>query len=569
MRLSLLFLETLRDDPADARQPSHRLLIRAGYVRELGAGTHALLPLGIRVRRRVEQVIREELDRIGGQEVAMPVVQPAGAGQAGGRPEAGAPEPEPEPVRFRDRAGREMVLATSHEAPVVELIRGVVRSWRQLPVVLYQLQPAFRDDPRAHGGFLRVRESVVQDSYSCDRDDAGLERAWQRHIEAYRRIFERLGLRVIPAGADAGSTEGGEALEFLALGPHGDDVVVLCEACGHAADRRVARAGRPRVPPEEPLPVEEVPTPHAATIADLARLLGVGEDRTAKATFFVTGEGRLVTAIVRGDFEVSEAKLASAAGSTGGLRPAHAEEIRAAGMEPGYASPIGAHGTLVVVDELVARSANLVAGANREGYHLRNVNVGRDFVPDLVAEIAEVRAGDPCPRCGAPVTLRTGTVIATMVRLATGRAEVPGATYLGEDGERRPVVMAAYRAWLLRAVAAVVEEHHDAKGITWPREVAPFHAHLVAIGASRDPRVSETCERLHDAALRGGREVLYDDRDESPGVKFADAELLGMPTILTVSPRSLAQDAVEVTDRATGERTLVPLAEVEAGLAGG
>ena len=566
MRLSRLFFTTLRDDPADAEMPSHRLLVRAGYVRQLGAGIYTLLPLGFRVTRRVEQVIREEIDRIGGQEMEMPVVHPAELWKESGR----YYDIGPELVRFKDRADRDMVLAMTHEEVVALHLREIVRSYRQLPLIVYHFQTKFRDEPRARGGLIRVREFVMKDSYSCDRDEAGLDRSYRLHYEAYERIFARLGLQTIAVASDVGMMGGSQAHEFMVLNPAGEDVLVLCGACGYSANRQVATVRKPEPPAEEPAPVEEVATPGTATIADLARFLGVGEDRTAKATFFVTGDGRFVVAIVRGDYEVNETKLANAVGATKGLRPAHPDEIRAHGIEPGYGSPIGARDALVVVDDLVARSPNLVAGANRPGYHLRNVNVGRDYRPDLVVDIASARDGDACPRCGGEVVLRNGIEVGNIFKLGTKYTQALGALYLDEDGQRKPIVMGSYGIGLGRAVACIVEAHHDEAGIVWPAEVAPYPAHLVAIGAERDPAVTEVAERLHDAAAAAGpeREILYDDRDESPGVKFTDAELLGMPTILTVSPRSLAAGGVEVRDRASGIREIRSVEEVEARLTG-
>ncbi len=563
MRLSQLFFQTLRDDPADAEMASHRLLVRAGYVRQLGSGIYSLLPLGFRVNQRVEQVIREEMDRIGGQELLMPVVHPADLWRETGRYDSIGPEM----ARFKDRAGRDMVLAMTHEEVVADLLRDIVHSYRQLPAMIYHFQTKFRDEPRSRGGLIRVREFTMKDSYSCDRDAAGLERSYQDHYEAYSRIFERLGLGTVAVASDVGMMGGSQAHEFMVLNPAGEDVLVLCDACGYSANRQVAPVALAAPPAEELLPVEEVATPHAATIADLAALLDVPESRTAKATFFVTDDGRLVTAIVRGDFEVNETKLANAL-RVRDLRPAQAEEIGAAGMVPGYASPVGAHDTVVVLDELAAASPNLVAGANREGYHLRNVNAGRDFRPDLVTPIASAREGDPCPRCAAPVTLRNGIEVGNIFKLGTRYTDALGATYLGEDGERHPIVMGSYGIGLGRAVACIVEEHHDAKGIVWPAAVAPYPAHLVALAAARDPRVAETAEALYEAACAAGREPLYDDRDESPGVKLTDAELLGMPWIVTVSPRSLAAGGAEVTDRASGERSIRPLPEAEALLTG-
>jgi prolyl-tRNA synthetase len=558
MRLSQLFFTTLRDDPSEAEMPSHRLLLRAGYVRQLGAGLYSLLPLGFRVTRRVEQVIREEMDRIGCQEMEMPVVHPADLWKETGRWQTIGPEL----ARFRDRADRDMVLAMTHEEVVADLLRDVVHSYRQLPLLLYHFQTKFRDEPRARGGLIRVREFVMKDSYSCDLDEAGLEESYRKHYEAYATIFERLGLEAIAVRSDVGMMGGSEAHEFMVLNDFGEDVLVLCSACDYAANRQVAHTRVDVVEGGEPLPLEEVATPGTATIADLASFLGMDASGTAKAAFFVDQGGQLITAIVRGDIDVNETKLANAVGATA-LRPATADEIRAAGMEPGYGSPIGAHDTVVVIDELVADSANLVAGANREGFHFRNVNVPRDYRVDVVADVANAREGDACPNCGEPVTLRNGIEVGNIFKLGTRYTEALDARYLGEDGELHPIVMGSYGIGLGRVVACIVEAHHDEKGIAWPAAVAPYAAHLVELGAAREPRVHEIGERLHDAALAAGRAILWDDRDESPGVKLTDAELLGMPTILTVSPRSLAAGGIEVTDRATGERRVDAVEVVE------
>jgi prolyl-tRNA synthetase len=566
MRLSKLFFTTLRDDPSDAEMPSHRLLVRAGYVRQLGAGLYSLLPLGYRVTRRVEQVIREEMDRIGCQEMEMPVIHPADLWRESGRYD----QIGPELARFKDRAGRDMVIAMTHEEVVTDLLRDIVRSYRQLPVFVYHFQTKFRDEPRSRGGLIRVREFVMKDSYSCDRDDAGLDRSYQLHYDAYSRIFERLGLQAIAVASDVGMMGGSQAHEFMVLNPAGEDVLVLCEACGFSANRQVAAVRPPEVPDAPARPREEVETPGTTTIASLAGFLGIEPAQTAKAAFFVTGDGRLVTAIVRGDREVNETKLANAVRAEGGLRPAQPEEITAAGMEPGYGSPIGAHDTFVIVDEIAARTPNLVAGANRTGWHFRNVNVGRDFQPDRMADIDNAQEGDRCPNCGRPVVLRNGVEVGNIFKLGTKYTAALGATYLGEDGQAHPIVMGSYGIGLGRNVACIVEAHHDDKGIIWPAEVAPYAAHLVAIGSNKDARVTEIAERLHAAAQAAGpeREILYDDRDESPGVKFTDAELLGMPRILTVSPRSIAAGGVEVTIRATGERSTLSTDEVEASLTG-
>ena len=566
MRLSQLFFSTLRNDPGDAEMPSHRLLLRAGYVRPLGSGIYSLLPLGYRVNKRVEQVIREEMDAIGAQEMEMPVVHPAEVWKASGR----YFKIGPELARFKDRADRDMVLAMTHEEVVAILLSELIQSYRQLPVQLYHFQTKFRDEPRARGGLIRVREFVMKDAYSCDLDQAGLDVSYEKYRGAYERIFERIGLDAIMVRSDVGIMGGTGAHEFMVLNEFGEDTLVLCDACGYADNQQIAEVQKPSPAAEEPLPMEDVETPDATTIDALATFLDIPRAKTAKAAFFVAGDGRFVVAIVRGDYDVNETKLTNAIKAVGGLRPAQVDEIRARGMEPGYGSPLGARDALVVVDELVLRSPNLVAGANRVGWHVRNVNVPRDYTPDIVADITSAREGDACAICGSPVKLRKGIEVGNIFKLGTDFTVAAGAEYLGEDGERHPIVMGSYGIGLGRNVACVVEAHHDEKGIAWPEEVAPYPAHLVAIGGNKDPQVVEIAERLHAIAEAAGpaREILYDDREESPGVKFTDAELLGMPWILTVSPRSLAAGGVEVTHRATGERSVRSIDEVTAFLEG-
>jgi prolyl-tRNA synthetase len=490
----------------------------------------------------------------------MPVVHPAEVWKESGRYQKIGPEL----VRFKDRGERDMVLAMTHEEIVAILLRDLVQSYRQLPMIVYHFQTKFRDEPRSRGGLIRVREFVMKDSYSCDLDEAGLDVSYERHREAYEKIFRRLGLDAIMVRSDVGIMGGLGAHEFMVLNDYGEDTLVLCDNCDFADNQQIAEVRKPDPEPEDLLPMEDVETPDATTIEALATFLAIPKSKTAKAAFFVTGDGRFVVAIVRGDYDVNETKLVNTLEARGGLRPAQVEEIKARGMEAGYGSPIGARDAVVVVDELVARSPNLVAGSNRVGWHVKNVNVPRDYTPDVVAEITNAREGDPCPRCGSPVRLRKGIEVGNIFKLGTEFTDAFGSMYLGEDGERHPIVMGSYGIGLGRNVACVVEAHHDEKGIAWPDQVAPYPAHIVSIGAGRDASVAETAERLHAAAAAAGREILYDDRDESPGVKLTDAELIGMPWILTVSPRSLAAGGVEVTRRATGERRTAPIEEVEA-----
>ena len=515
MRLSQLFFTTLRDDPADAEMPSHRLLVRAGYVRQLGSGIYSLLPLGFRVNKRVEQVIREEMDRIGSQEMSMPVVHPADIWRASGRYDAIGPEL----TRFKDRNGRDMVLAMTHEEVVGILLADIVKSWRQLPMMVYHFQTKWRDEPRARGGLIRVREFVMKDAYSCDRDEAGLDVSYQAQHGAYVRIFERLGLDVVVVASDVGIMGGSQAHEFMVLNPAGEDVLVLCEACGYAANRQVAVMPKPvasGATDEGPLPLEEVATPGTTTIASLAAFLGVGPERTAKAAFFMTGDGRLVTAIVRGDYEVNETKLGNAVSATGGMRPATVEEIRRPGWSPATARRSG-------------------RGHRRRGRRPRRplAEPGRRGEPgglplpqrqrrprlqaDVTADITNAQAGDACPQCGSPVILRNGIEVGNIFKLGTKFTDAAGATYLGEDGVAHPIVMGSYGIGVGRNVACIVEAHHDEKGIVWPAEVAPYAAHLVSIGGAKEPRVTEIAEALHQLAADAGREILWDDRDEIAG----------------------------------------------------
>jgi prolyl-tRNA synthetase len=353
------------------------------------------------------------------------------------------------------------------------------------------------------------------------------------------------------------------AHEFMVLNEYGEDTLVLCDQCGYAENQQIAEVRKPDPAAEDALPMEDVETPDATTIEALATFLGIPKSKTAKAAFFMTGDDRFVVAIVRGDYDVNETKLINALKAVRGTRPATVDEIKARGMEAGYGSPLGAKDAVVVVDELVVRSPNLVAGANRVGWHVKNVNVPRDFTPDLVTDITNARPGDACVTCGSPVRLAKGIEVGNIFKLGTDFTNAFGSMYLGEDGERHPIVMGSYGIGVGRNVACIVEAHHDEKGIIWPDEVAPYAAHLVTVGASRDPKVTKLAERLHTLAAEAGREILYDDRDESPGVKFTDAELLGMPWILTVSPRSLAAGGVEVTRRETGERETVSIEVAE------
>jgi len=557
MRMSHLFGRTLREAPGDVELPSHRLLLRAAMIRPLGSGIFSLLPLGWRVVRKVEQIIREEMDAIGGQELLMPVVHPADLWRETGRYD----QVGPELTRFHDRGERDMVLAMTHEEVVTDLARQEINSYRQLPQLVYHIQTKWRDEPRARGGLIRVREFTMKDSYSLDRDEEGLDVAYRNHWRAYERIFRRCGLRFVVVGADTGMMGGSASHEFMALSPYGEDIVLLCPSGDYAANREVATFRREAPADEAPLPMVEVETPETTTIEALARFLDIPLSRTAKAVFFKGDSGRFVFAVVRGDLEVNETKLRKASGELG-LTPATAEEIRAVGAEPGYGSPVGVRDALVVVDESVRDSPNLVAGANRVGYHFRNVNLGRDYQADVVADIASAEAGFPCPVCGTPLTAERAIEVGNIFKLGTRYSQALGATYLDAEGQSHPILMGSYGIGSGRVTATIVEQHHDEKGITWPVSVAPYHVSLLSLGGANETEPAEAADRLDEALTAAGIEVLYDDRADRAGVKFNDADLIGCPVRVSVSARTLARGEAEIKGRTASEASFVPLGDV-------
>ncbi len=557
MRMSHLFGRTLRDAPGDAELPSHRLMLRAAMVRPLGAGIYSLLPLGWRVVRKVEQIIREEIDAIGGQELLMPVVHPSDVWRESGRFEAVGPEM----TRFKDRGDRDMVLAMTHEEVVTDLARQEINSYRQLPMLVYHIQTKWRDEPRSRGGLIRVREFTMKDSYSLDRDEEGLDVQYHNHWRAYERIFRRVGLDFVVVGADTGMMGGTASHEFMALSPFGEDIVLLCEACGYADNREVAVFQRDAPLAEALLPAEEVETPDTTTIQALADFLRIPLSRTAKAVFFKGDSGKFIFAVIRGDLEVNETKLRKASGESG-LTPATVEEIRAIGAEPGYGSPIGVRDATIVIDESVRDSPNLVAGANRVGWHTLNTNPGRDYQPDVVADISAAEAGFPCPMCGAAMIAERAIEVGNIFKLGTRYSRVLGAEYLDEEGQSHPILMGSYGIGSGRVTATIVEQHHDDRGICWPVTVAPYEVSLLWIGSAGDSAVQEAADALYEELQLAGIEVLYDDRAERAGVKFNDSDLIGNPVRVSVSPRTLERGEAEIKLRSASESFFVPLTEV-------
>ncbi len=558
MRVSQLFGATLREAPADVDVISHQLLLRAGYVRPLATGIFSYLPLAVRAMHKLERIIREEMDRIGGQELTMPVVHPAELWQETGRWQAIGPEL----ARLKDRGGRDMVLAMTHEEVVADLARKEIHSYRQLPQLVYQIQTKFRDEPRARGGLIRVREFTMKDSYSLDRDHAGLERQYAAHYSAYFRIYGRAGLPVIAVSSDTGMMGGTVAHEFMYVTPIGEDTLLICKHCGYAANREVARfAKQPRF--SDPAPLKKVATPATSTIEDLAAFLGIAESETAKVIFFNARYGpdapdKLILALVRGDMEANETAILNLSGANA-LRPATPEEIEAVGAAPGYASSIGIERehVLVIVDDLVAETPNLVSGANEVGYHYCNVCYGRDYEADIVGHIAAAYDGAPCIRCNSPLSLVRGIEVGNIFQLGTRYTEALDATYLDENGDSHPIIMGSYGIGVGRLLASIAEEHRDDYGLALPISVAPFQLALVAI--ARNPATLDAAERLYDELWQAGVEVLYDDRDARPGVKFADADLRGIPLRMTISDRSLENRSVELKRRTRKETRVIPI----------
>jgi prolyl-tRNA synthetase len=563
MRMTRLFSQTLREAPSETEIASHHLLLRAGFIRQLAAGVFSYLPLARRAMNKIENIIRAEIDAIGGQEISMPVVHPAELWQESGR----WYKIDAEMGRFQDRSGRNMVLGMTHEEVVADLARREIQSYRQLPALVYQIQTKWRDDPRPRAGLIRVREFTMKDSYSLDADWEGLDAQYRSHYQAYFNIFRRAGLVDVAAvQADTGMMGGKLSHEYMYLTPIGEDTLIVCPACGYGANRQVASFQKP-VQAEEPLlPVQKVATPDCKTIEELATFLGLPKSKTAKAVFMTATltEGtqpveRFVFAVVRGDMDLNETKLANAVQARA-LRPATEAEIRAVGAVPGYASPVGLQNVLVVADDLVPLSANLVSGANDEGYHLLNVNYGRDWSAKVITDLSTARPGDHCPQCSQPLEAVRGVEVGNIFQLGTHFSEALGAKFWDKDGQEKPVVMGSYGIGVGRLLACIAEEHHDDKGLIWPVTVAPYQVHLVLLGSkSGGTETIDLANRLYTEFSSRGIEVLFDDREESPGVKFNDADLIGLPLRLTVSERAFKAGGVEFKRRDQSEKEIIAI----------
>jgi prolyl-tRNA synthetase len=570
MKLRQLFGQTLRDAPAEAEVISHSLLMRAGFIRPLGAGIFSYLHLAKRSMQKIEAILRQEMDAIGGQEISLPVVQPANLWKETGRwYQIGS-----EMGRFIDRNERDMVLAMTHEEVVADLVRREINSYKHLPRLVYHIQTKFRDEPRPRAGLIRVREFTMKDSYSLDSDWEGLDTQYRAHYQAYFNIYHRCGLEVISVKSDTGMMGGKLAHEYMYLTPIGEDTLILCDECHYGANRQVARFQKIPTARQELKPMEKVFTPNCKSIEDLAAFLDVPKSQTAKAVFFMASipEGEMLNekfifAVIRGDLELNETKLSNAVGARE-LRPATEEEIQATGAVPGFASPVSLmvnpSNSLIVVDDSIPASTNLVAGANLTDYHLLNTNYPRDYTADIVSDIAAAEDGYACPECGHPLRTVRGVEVGNIFKLGTRYSDSLHCTFLDKDGQQKPVIMGSYGIGVGRLLACVAEEYHDEHGLVWPVTVAPYQVHLVLLRGKGMPQAEETADKLYADLQAAGVEVLYDDRDESPGVKFADADLIGLPIRLTVSERALGQGGVEMKLRSKTEKCILPLDETTA-----
>ncbi|MBI2858044.1 MAG: proline--tRNA ligase [Chloroflexi bacterium] len=554
MRFTNLFGKTLRQPPADAETVSHKLLARAGMISQVSAGVYAYMPLGYRVLRKIEQIVREEMNAAGGQELFMPSLQPVELWQVSGRL-----GPFGKTLfALKDRKEHTLVLGPTHEEIITDLFHRHVQSYRELPLLLYQIQNKFRDEPRPRGGLLRVREFVMKDLYSFDADEAGLEISYQKMTAAYQRIFRRCGLPAVQVEADSGAIGGKASHEFMLLADTGEDEIIQCHRCSYNANAEKAQVRKPEMPAEPALPLEAIPTPGVSTIAGLSKLLDVPLGKMLKVVFYVA-DGAITMVVIRGDLDVNEVKLKNLLKCID-MRMAADDELREAGLVPGFASPVGVKKVKIIADDSIKMGQNFVAGANKHDFHLKNVNFPRDFEVDAIGDIALARAGMECPRCGQQFHSARGVEVGHVFKLGTFLSERLGATFLDESGMSKPAVMGCYGIGVGRLMAAAVEQNHDDKGMVWPAPIAPYHIYLCALSMDR-PEVVSAANHVYENLAAAGIEVLYDDRIESPGVKFNDADLLGLPIRVTVSPRTLKTMSVEIKRRSRKDAEIRPIGE--------
>ncbi len=559
MRVSKLLGKTQREIPAEADTISHQLLLRAGMVSQVAAGVYTYLPLAWRSLKKIEEIIRDEMNKAGGQEITMPVLQPIELWQKSGRDQAMGKTL----FTLNDRRERKLALGPTHEEVVTDLVAHNVQSYRDLPLLIYQIQTKFRDEPRPRGGLIRVREFDMLDLYSFDIDEAGLDISYGKMLQAYKNIYARCGLTAIIVEADSGAIGGKVSHEFMLIAENGEDTVISCPKCGYTANAEKAQFTKSPAKKEKPLLMEEVATPGMSTIEQLANFLEVPASQTLKAVFYIA-DGEFLFIVIRGDLPVNEVKLKNTLKAKD-LRMATEAEVIERGIVPGSASPVGIKGIRIIADDSVTSGTNFVAGGNKPDTHIKNVNYPRDFKADIVTDIALARAGDTCAACGGIFKAVHGIEVGHIFKLGTFYSQLQGANFIDAGGASKPIIMGCYGIGLGRLLAAAIEQHHDDKGIIWPVPIAPYHVYLCPL--YRDgTKVEETVEKLYTDLQAEGIEVLFDDRKESPGVKFNDADLLGIPLRVTISPRTLEKESAEVKWRSEKEAKLIPLKDLAAAL---
>ncbi len=555
MRATALLAPTLREAPADAEVVSHRLLLRAGFIRRVAAGVYNYLPLAMRVLKKIEQIVREEMDRQGGQELLMPILQPAELWQESGRWDVYGPEL----FRLKDRHDRDFALGPTHEEIITTLVRGEVNSYKQLPLLLYQIQNKYRDERRPRFGLMRGREFIMKDLYSFDRDQTGLEKSYMKMHEAYTRVFQRCGLHFRPVEADSGAIGGSETHEFMVLAESGEASILFCEdgSCDYAANvERAAQVDPPDNGTEGMNGLVEKETPDCRTVDEVTRFLGVPPQKIIKTLLYET-DTEVVAVLVRGDRDVNEIKLLNLLGC---LRVDLAGENiikEVTGASKGFSGPIGLKDVKTIADLEIPSIVNAVTGANKDHTHLLNVNPGRDFSIDVLADVRTVVAGEPCPRCGQKLMEARGIEVGQIFKLGVKYSKLLGATYLDENGKANPIIMGCYGIGVSRTMAASIEQNNDRDGIIWPVAIAPFHAVVIPVN-TRDPEQVALAEKIYTNLLAAGVETILDDRSERAGVKFKDADLIGYPLRITVGSKAVSEKTFEVKVRRSGEVIMVP-----------
>lgn len=563
MRVSQLLIPTLREDPAEAEIVSHKLLLRGGFIRKSAAGIYTYLPLAQRVLEKIKKIVREEMDRQGGQEIMMPILQSAEIWQESGRWDVYGKEL----FRLKDRHERDFCLGPTHEEIITSLVRNEVKSYKQLPLLLYQIQNKYRDEKRPRFGLMRGREFIMKDLYSFDKDEEGLEISYRKMYEAYSRVFKRCGLSFRAVEADSGAIGGSTTHEFMVLAESGEALVVYCpdEKCGYAANVEKASTVIPgeteyTKSTEERRELEKVPTPGKRTVEDICTFFKVTPDRLIKTLLYKTEKG-VVAALVRGDREVNETKLKNVLECLT-LELADAQTVeRVSGAPVGFAGPVGIEGVEIIADYEVTRMVNGITGANEVDAHCLNVNPGRDFTPDIIEDIRIVNKGEPCPHCGTPLETARGIEVGQIFNLGTKYSKALEATFLDEKGQQRYFVMGCYGIGVSRVMAAAVEQNHDENGIVWPSAIAPFEVVVVPV-SSKDKKQMALAEKIYKLLIDKGIESILDDRDERAGVKFKDADLVGYPLRITVGRKAVKEEIVEIKSRSSGNTVTVPLEKV-------